>query len=278
MVTKMTNPLSQYFRQPSIYIKLPSKGQFYPANALTMPANNELPILPMTAIDEIAYRTPDGLYNGSSTVNVIQSCCPSIKDAWNMPAMDLDTVLIGIRIASYGHEMEISTTCPNCGAEADHSLDLRSVLDQMAPVDYNQPLQFGDLTVFFTPMSFRQINANSAIQFEEQKLLSILPDSDLEQEQKTKMISEAFKKITDMTVEALTHSIRAIHTPTAQVNEQQYILDFLRNCDRTIFEKIRDYIIDLKSQTEIKPLHFKCAECSHEYDQAFSMEMSNFFG
>ena len=273
----MTNPLSQYFRQPSIYIKLPSSGKFYPPGALDMPVNGELPVLPMTAIDEIAYRTPDGLYNGSSTVNVVQSCCPNIKDAWNMPTMDLDTVLIGIRIASHGHEMDMSTTCPSCGTEADHSLDLRSVLDQMTPVDYNQPLQFGDLTVYFQPMSFKQVNSNNAIQFEEQKLLTILPDSTIDQDKKTQLITETFKKITDMTINALSQSIRAIHTPTAQVNENIHILDFLRNCERSVFDKIRDRIIELKSSTEIKPLNFKCTNCGHEYTQTFTMEMSNFF-
>ena len=273
----MTNPLSQYFRQPSIYIKLPSNGQFYPVGALNMPANNELPVLPMTAIDEIAYRTPDGLYNGSSTVSVIQSCCPHIKDAWNMPAMDVDAVLVGIRIASYGHEMEISTTCPNCGTESDHTLDLRTVLDGLTAGNFTEPLVFGDLSVHFKPMSYQQVNANNAIQFEEQKLLSILPDSDIEETKKAQMINDAFKKITDMTIDALSQSVRAIHTPTAQVNEHAYILEFLRNCDRTVFEKIRDRIVELKASTEVKPLNFKCGNCSHEYTQGFSLEMSNFF-
>lgn len=273
----MTNPLSQYFRQPSIYIKLPSNGSFYPTGTLDMPANNELPVLPMTAIDEIAYRTPDGLYNGSSTVSVIQSCCPHIKDAWNMPAMDVDAVLVGIRIATYGHEMEISTTCPNCNTESDHTLDLRTVLDGLTASNYVEPLVFGDLSVHFKPMSYRQVNANNAIQFEEQKLLSILPDSDIEETKKAQMINEAFKKITDMTIDALSQSVRAIHTPTAQVNEHEYILEFLRNCDRAVFEKIRDRIVELKTSTEVKPLNFKCASCNHEYTQGFSLEMSNFF-
>ena len=52
------NPLSQYFRQPAIYIKLPSQGSYYPPGALEMPENGEIPVFPMTAIDEITYRTP----------------------------------------------------------------------------------------------------------------------------------------------------------------------------------------------------------------------------
>ena len=45
------NPLTQYFRQPAIYIKLPSNGQHYPDGALKTTANGELPVYPMTGND-----------------------------------------------------------------------------------------------------------------------------------------------------------------------------------------------------------------------------------
>jgi hypothetical protein len=67
------NPLTQYFRQPAIYIRLPSQGKFYPPSALNMPPNGELPILPMTSNDEITYRTPDALFNRSEGIHGI-SC------------------------------------------------------------------------------------------------------------------------------------------------------------------------------------------------------------
>ena len=51
------NPLTQYFRQPAVYVKLPSGGKYYSEGSIVMPANQELPVYPMTAIDEIAYKT-----------------------------------------------------------------------------------------------------------------------------------------------------------------------------------------------------------------------------
>jgi hypothetical protein len=74
------NPLTQYFRQPAVYVKLPSGGKYYSEGAIVMPANQELPVYPMTAIDEITYRTPDALFNGNAVVNVIKSCIPNIVD------------------------------------------------------------------------------------------------------------------------------------------------------------------------------------------------------
>ena len=109
-MTQTSNPLQQFFRQPALYIRLPSEGRQWPPGSINMPPNQEIPVLPMNAIDEITYRTPDALFNGSATVNVIQSCIPNIRDAWAVPVSDLDAILVAIRIASYGHSMDIETT------------------------------------------------------------------------------------------------------------------------------------------------------------------------
>ncbi|MFZ9751439.1 MAG: hypothetical protein ACO3CN_04985, partial [Candidatus Nanopelagicales bacterium] len=57
-----TNPLARYFRKPAIYIRLPSNGEYWPTGSIEMPENRELPVYPMTAADEITYRTPDALF------------------------------------------------------------------------------------------------------------------------------------------------------------------------------------------------------------------------
>jgi len=272
------NPLSDYFRQPSIYLKLPSNGNFYPENTLDMPPNGELPIYPMTAIDEISYRTPDALYNGTAVMNVIKSCVPNILDPWVIPAVDFDAILASIRIASYGHSMEIDTTCPKCEETASYSLDLRTVLDQLKSPDYSKSVDIGDLKVFFKPLSYKQINENSVIQFEEQKLASVLEDMEMDEEEKLQRLSAAFSNMTELTVKALAQNINYIQTPDGIVQEEEYINDFLHNCDRDVYNRIRDYVIGMKDDNELKPLQIKCQECEHEYEQPFTLDMSNFFG
>ena len=272
------NPLSDYFRQPSIYLKLPSNGNFYPENTLDMPPNGELPIYPMTAIDEISYRTPDALYNGTAVMNVIKSCVPNILDPWVIPAVDFDAILASIRIASYGHSMEIDTTCPKCEETASYSLDLRTVLDQLKSPDYSKSVDIGDLKVFFKPLSYKQINENSVVQFEEQKLASVLEDMEMDEEEKLQRLSTAFANMTELTVKALAQNINYIQTPEGIVQEEEYINDFLHNCDRDIYNRIRDYVIGMKDDNELKPLQIKCQECEHEYEQPFTLDMSNFFG
>ena len=271
------NPLKQYFRQPAIYVKLPSQGNGYPAGALAMPPTGELPVYAMTAIDEITYRTPDALYNGQATVNVIQSCVPDIKDGWGIPSADIDTLLVAIRIASYGHDMDFNTQCPACKHESERTLDLRTVLDSIKAPDYAKSLAWGDMEIYFKPLSYKNLNDNNQMQFENQKLLQILPDSTISDSDKMTALSAALRKITDITVNSLAQSIAAIKTPQALVGEQEFIDEFLKNCDRALFNQLRDRIIELKTQSEMQPVKLICAECKHEYEQALTLDMSSFF-
>ena len=273
----MTNPLSQYFRQPAIYIRLPSGGKNYPTGTLDMPANGELPVYPMTAIDEITYRTPDALFNGQATINVIQSCVPGIKDAWAIPSIDLDTILIGIRIASYGHEMEFGTTCPACQDTSERTVDLRNLLATMRAPDYMASVQQGDLEIYFRPLSYKNLNDNSQLQYEQQKLLQVIPDSEVSDEDKIAASNRAFRQLTDITIRSLTTSITTIKTPQALVTESEYIEDFLKNCDRDLFNRIRDHVLKLREQSELQPLKIKCTACNHEYEQIITLDMASFF-
>ena len=271
------NPLKQYFRQPAIYIRLPSGGKHYATGTLNTSPTGEYAVFPMTAIDEITYRTPDALYNGQATVNVIQSCVPDIRNAWSVPSTDLDTLLVAIRVATYGHNMDFATTCPACKTETEQALDLRTVLDRMQPADYTRTVNVSDMEIFFRPLNYQNLNDNNKMQFESQKLLQAMPDDSVPDSAKITALGDALKKITEITVTALSQSIAAIKTPQALVTESEFIQDFLKNCDRQIFNQVRDFIIELKSNSEMPPLALTCPNCQHSYQQSLTLDMTSFF-
>jgi len=276
-MTQPVNPLQQYFRQPALYIKLPSLGHFWPQDSLVIPPNNEFPVLPMTALDEISYRTPDALFNGSAVVNVIQSCLPNIKNAWNMPSIDLNTVLGAIRIASYGSEMELKTKCPNCEAVNEYTVDLHGVLEQIAPTDFSQSMSLGDIEIFFRPISYKDQNTINLMQFEQQKILQQLPNGEMPEDERAAMFDKTLKEIARITTLAVTFSIASIRTPQALVSEPAFIEEFLKNCGGEQFKRIRDHVINLRGKEEIKPIPIDCPECTHHYEQAFVLDTALFF-
>lgn len=271
------NPLRQYFRRPTVHIKLPSGGQGYPLGTIDMPPTGELPIYPMTAIDEITARTPDALFNGSAVVELIRSCVPNIKDPWAVNSNDLDAILIAIKAAAGSDNLEIDSLCPNCSESAVYGINLIGVLSTLKSGDYSQLLEVGELKIKFRPITFKEMNAASLQQFEVQKFFEGVNNlkGEAEQAEKTK---EALRKITDITMELLSSGIEYIQTPTLMVDEKQYILDFLKNCDKSIYFKIRDHNAELKMSTEIKPLAVKCIHCQHEYEQPFTLNPADFFG
>lgn len=273
------NPLNQYFRQAAIYIKLPSQGKYYPPGAIDMPINGEIPVFPMTAIDEITYRTPDALFNGQAVVNVIQSCLPNIKNAWAIPSIDIDTILVAIRIASYGHQMEFGTQCPKCSHTDDYGLDLRTVLAAIKAPDYSQSIKNGDIEIFFKPMTYKNLSDNNKIQFDEQRIFQQLNTTtgDVDPKQMS-AVSDALMKMTEMTVTALAQSVMSIKTPGAIVTESEFITEYMKNCDRAVFNRIQDYVIEHKGLAEMQPLTITCTECNYEYKQNITLDMTNFFG
>lgn len=277
-MTQLDNPLRQYFRQPAIYMRLPSGGEHWAEGSLVMPPNNELPVYPMTAIDEITYRTPDALFNGQAVISVIHSCIPNIKNAWAAPMPDVNAILTAIRIASYGHDLDVGSTCPKCETQADYTIDLRNVLDQLKCPNFADPLISGDLVITFQPTTYKTQNETNQEQFEEQKIMQMLPSSDLPEKEKLERMQQVLIKITELTVKALKWSIQSIRTPQAIVSEPEFIEDFLKNCDRTLFNAIRDKVINLRLTSEIKPLAIRCGECDHEYEQPMTLDMTSFFG
>jgi len=273
-----SNPLAKFFRQPAIYVRLPSQGRNWLPDTINYPENGELAVLPMTAIDEITYRTPDALFNGEAVIGVIQSCIPAIKNAWATPGTDLDVLLVAIRIASYGHSMDISSTCPSCGEDHEFGLDLRTVIDNLKASDFDKVYEVGDLSFHFKPLSYKEMTNNSLQQFEQQKTMQMLNQAtEMPESDKISRMNAMMKTLVEVTVKAISQSITEIRAPGAIVTEQKHIEEFIVNCDRTLFNAVRDYVIKLREDSELKPLDITCPSCTHQYQQVFTLDMANFF-
>lgn len=273
------NPLAGFFRQPRIYVALPSNGQFYPAGSIDMPKTQELPIFAMTAKDELMMKTPDALLNGTSTVEVIRSCVPNIKDPWKMPSIDIDAILCAIRIATYGHGMDVSSTCPSCSAHNEHTVDLRVVLDNLRSIKFESRLVIDDIIVVnLAPLTYEQISKASLKIFEHQRIFSIVNDQTLSDEEKVKLFQTSFVKLTDLTFETVAQSITSVETPDGSTDNKAYIIEFLRNTDKQVFNKLNKLLEDTKKASTMAGLDVECTDCQHKYQITLTLDQSDFFG
>jgi len=274
-----TNPLQSHFRQPALYIKLPSEGRFWPDGAIEIGASGEIAVYPMTARDEIMLKTPDALMNGESTVQVIQSCVPAIKNAWAVPTLDLDSILIAIRIASYGEELEIRSVCPECKESNEYEFDLRSIGEIDRKVNWDQPIETDDLKIYLKPQDFFTYNQANMETFEEQKLILLANQEGVSEEDKLRRFTEIFQKLTNLGINNIVKGIeRIIINDLETVTNEQFIREFVENTDRKIYDLLSTRIKEIKETVSTKPLSITCGSCSHNYQTPFNLEESNFFG
>ena len=274
-----TNPLNKYLRQPEIYVKLPSGGKYWPPGSLDMPISGELPVLPMSTRDEIMVNTPDALLNGEAVVNMIQSCIPNIRNAWAMPSVDLDTVLIAIRIASYGEKMEYTSTCPKCENSDNYEIDLRQFLDM--PVDlqgYENAFDYKGITVSLRPLDYNSVNQQNLEQFEQQRLMTMVNDTTIDEATKQKRFQEIFNILTTYTIQNVVGSIEKLTTPEGiTVIDPMHLKDFVENSERIFFQTLKDKLLNIKNKFPEKTVSTVCDTCSNEYTIPFTFDQSNFF-
>jgi len=283
MENKNTNPLQKYFRQPKIYLSLPSNGKYYPAGSLEISENGEYPVFPMTARDEIMIKTPDALLNGQATASVITSCIPAIKDPFNMPSMDLDACLIAIRIATYGEMMEVSIKVPVTGEDKDFDLDLRIMLDQFSNVDYNSAIQLDGMIVNLRPLTYGEFTETSRKTFDEQRIFNVINDTDMAEGDKLATFTESFKKLTDLTILTLEKSIASIEVGDDVVTDQAHIKEFIANTDQGLFESVTNHIEEQRTKFQVKPLVVDAtpeeieAGVPETYEVPVTFDQSSFF-
>ena len=277
------NPLRKYFRQAKVYINLPSKGKFYPTGAIEIPESGELPVFAMTAKDELTMKTPDALLNGQATVDVVKSCIPAIKNPWSMPSIDLDAVLIAIRIATYGETMEISTKVPGTGQDRTFDVDLRQLLNKLVSVEYDSMLEVNNMKIKIRPLTYKEFTEASLKTFEEQRIFSLVNNDNVPDEEKLAKFNQSFKKLTDLTISTLSRSITSISIGDTEVTDQNHIDEFINNADKEFYKAITEHVEKQRDRFQLEPLKVRSSEediaagAPKEYDVSITFDQSNFF-
>ena len=280
---KEENPLSSYFRQAKIYLTLPSGGKYYPEDCLDMPESGELPVMPMTAKDELALKTPDALLSGQATVDLIQSCIPNIKNAWGMPSLDIDACLIAIRIASYGEHMTITAKAPNTKTDQDYTIDLRQLLDRYTQAKFEDTYVTGDMTVTVRPLTYKEFSKVSMKTFEEQRIFALVNNDQIDEDEKLKQFNTTFNKLRDITLGMVINSVVSIQVGDNVVTDRNHIVEFLENTDKAFFKSLSDHIEKQKQAFTVPPMKVEANDLQKEegapdtFEVPIVFDQANFF-
>jgi hypothetical protein len=284
-MTETANPLSKYYRQPGVYIKLPSGGKYFSEGAFQPTANGEIPVLPMTAKDELNFKTPDALLNGQATVDVIQSCVPNIKDAWQVVNHDVDTILLAIRIATFGENMDIEAPVPVTNEMQTHSVNLPGILETLKITDLRDEITTkSGFKIKVAPLTYKDLTKNQLAAFEQQKIYATVSNSQLGEDEKSLRFIQSFRKLSELNFEVLVDSLVSITTPDGNTTtDKAQIKDFFDNATAKITEEIQDALAELRLQGSIKPMKVKATEeqikagVPATYEVPITFDNANFF-
>lgn len=280
--TPAENPLSRWMRQPEIYIKLPSQGYFSENNDYELSVDNELGIAPMTTSDDILLKSPEGLLNGESMATVIQSCAPGIKNVKKLPAPDIDAILIGIRLVTYGDEMAFEVQCPECQTTNNYSTSLRYALENISLLEPNYPIKLNNkLTVFIRPFYYEDSVKEALQRYHEAQALTLLSEADLEDLEKTKKYTESITKIADLMTQLCASCVIKIIDPNNNEIEatREDVFQWVKNLSKQDAQKITDKVTEINNTGVNKEVEIICnnEKCKHEWKSQISFDPSYFF-
>ena len=277
-MTQNTNPLVDFYRNPKLYVALPSGAGHYSEDIIEMTEVGELPVYPMTAKDDILTKNPDALLNGDAVIKLVKSCVPAVKNPAELLAPDMEVLLIAIRQASSSDEfMEVNRDCPNCGEPNRFDLDLSVALAESQEIEPFKTITLSNgLDVVLTPTNYlHTIQSAKAVIEQNRQFRSIQADNSDEQ---LKALGDALEKLSLMNYEVILNSIKSIAIPGGDtVTEIEHISEFLNNVEKEIGMELNEHVSEINNGGIQKEIEMQCSECSHVYKTPINYDPVGFF-
>ena len=278
------NPLSAYFRAPKLYTTIPSGGKFYNDDILNVPDSGEFAVFPMTTKDELQLKNPDALLNGEAVSNLIKSCVPDVKQPKLLMSADVDALLIAIRGASGGDEVEVAATCPKCETVTDTAVSIQAALLTMEELEQSYKITLGNgLVIEALPFSYQTSIKAGIASFRSSRSMQSISELNDDME-RLKAFNESFVQLADLNFEMIIDSVNAIAYTDAEgssqsVKNKSEIREFLENCDNNTGKQIEEFVNSINKKGVKQEVHIACSneDCDNEFDAPINFDPVNFF-
>lgn len=261
-MSEQTNPLLQRLQIPGETFRLPSQGLFYTNGELREDVvDGEVHVFPMTAYDEIIFKTPDMLLSGKAVDEVFRRCIPQVLNPRGLLSKDVDYLITALRVITYGPEITLTYThtCENAKPH-DYTTSLQNILRAAKAIDptsitsvYSITLQNGQ-SVKLRPTTFAtvlELNQNLDRSDEANTLVAI-------QNNIMKVLIDMIEAVDDVTDrEQIAEWVNAL--PAGWIRFMSEAID-----------KVSDWGVEFKATVT-------CKDCGTEIDMPFSANPVSFF-
>lgn len=240
------NPLLARIRMPGETFRLPSGGLFYQTGVLAdTVVDGEIHVFPMTALDEIALKTPDLLFSGKAIDQVFGRCIPDVIAPGKLLAKDVDFLLICLRKVSFGPDLDLTYQhdCANA-KEHNYTVSVDVFLKKSKRIDANR---IG--SDFSVHLANGQVVQMEPISYSDYTALMQANETDVEPEKLAKRLYFSVSKV-----------IKSVDTET----RKDLIEEWLSKIPPVLMKQITETI---EKTTEWGPdfmAPIKCRDCGQE--------------
>jgi hypothetical protein len=283
-VVSTVNPLAQYYRRPGTYIELPSQGRFYKQTP-GFSDTGELAVYPMTAKDELALKNPDALLNGEALKQVIASVCPDIKNVNEIPAPDIDAILVAMRMSSYGDDMELEVNhrCEESNGKSQRvTVGLGNVLATLKtiPEDVGTVMLASGIKVILKPYSLEAQGKLLRIQFTTMRHLQAAENNEnITIDQKADIATKGYEALIALSQEIMAQCIISVTLPDGtEVTEYAHIYEWVKNLDRASNERLDAELKRFGEYGITRTLEVTCDYCNSKFSTDMLFDPTSFFG
>ena len=238
----------------------------------------------MTAKDELLLKSPDALLNGEAVKTVLRNCIPDIVDPGEIPTIDLELLLVAIRMSTYGDNMEIEVT-HECSPDKSHTsktnLNLGSLLDSATyysgdPMIIRMP---NGLMVEVRPYTMSDRNKIAMASWEQMSYMNQVDnDKTADAAKKLKEASVGVGKLIAVTLDIIANSVIKVTTPDGtEVTDPKFIKEWVLNLEKADYDIIDKSVKDIMNMGVPKEMKLKCENCGGEFTSSINFNPSDFF-
>jgi len=271
------SPLNKIKREPKLYVDLPSGGNYYAPGLLSKA--NELAVYSMTARDEMTANTPDALYTGLASTEILKRCMPDLKNPHLMPMLDVQFCLASVRLASYGNKITFNTKCPKCSTESSYELELQKLIDHFKNIEFKNSVVVDQIEAILRPLTFKEHSELARRNFIITRQMIIQGPKITDEEEKGKVFQDSYDQLAKIRVEAVSKQIEKIVIDGEEETNHNLIVQWLQDNDKEYNKAIEEVIIANQKTMDIPSMNVECTneECKAEFELPMDLDYSNFF-
>lgn len=258
------NPLLQRIKMPGETVRLPSGGIFYKSGELSSKVKNgEVHVYPMSTYDEIVFKSPEKLINGTAIEEVFKRCIPDVEKPLELFAKDIDYLTTALKRVTFGPFVDVkyNHACSETATEHEYKCDVNVFMKNTKVIDptkltenYTTKLPNGQL-VEIIPIRFKSV-------------IAMMETANIQQK-----IEDDATFLTNRRLESLAQVIDSVD----KITDKDFIKEWLgkisagwMNQISTAIEKSGDWGPDFIYKT-------KCQDCGQEISLEIPLNPVTFF-